>query len=400
MKQTYELDLKHSQLFIKYFNAAMRDPKFGFLKANGGSHFENNKYISEQSVNFEFKGKKVFVIWKIVFKDNILESIENVNTVDDDAGSYELFLADFLSTILQRVLTEKKEKFFKRVIFKAISGCNLPGEYWLPGFRFAPLFPDDDSHLYNAERIVVFDQNIKAIDNLHADEIALENATKYSAYISFILDLGLYKPVHEELYFLDKTDAGFSMNRKTTQLIDTEPITKMPKKNKICKLGKFKNSVYDQIRYMNEYLVCPNETRKIIRGIQLASEEYQEAFFRCCLLYQLGSNIGRYHPTVCLSYICGAVEAIIKTNESKYKNFSYFMNQYAGENKKLYDFIYGNIRSAHWHSGNFVLGDFNFSNDFLTDPEKHLTFNVIRISHNKMRIAILNWLNEAIHFHK
>jgi hypothetical protein len=396
MKQDFELNIEQSQLFIKYFNASMRDPKIGFLQANGSGHFEDGNYISEQSVDFEYKGKKLFVVWKITFDQNgSLKTIENLNTVHDK-GEYELLLADFLNKILQNVISKKKDIYFKRVIYKTISGCNLPGEYWLPGFRFAPLFPEDDSHLYNAERIVVFDQNVEAIDIRHADEVALENAARYSAFLSFILDLGLYKPIHEELYFLEKEGNNFSMNRRSTQLIDTESITSMPKKRAICKLGEFKNSIFNQTRYMNEYLVCPKETRKILRGIASVRGEYQEAFLRCCLLYQLASNIGRYHPTVRLSYMCGSVEAIVKSNVREYKNFSDFMTKYAGENKDLYDFIYRNIRSAHWHSGNFALGDFNFSNDFLMEPKKHLTFNLIRISHNMMRSAILNWIYQVL----
>lgn len=399
MKQNFELDLEKSQLFIKYFNAAMRDPKCGFLQANGSSHFKSGKYITEQSVNFKFKGKKIFVIWEIIFKNNILESIENINSVDDD-GSYDLLLSDFIITILQRVLTEKKEKYFKRVMYKAISGCNLPGEYWLPGFRFAPLYPDDESRIMNSERIVVFDQLVEAIDNRHADEVALENAAKYSAYMSFILDLGLYKPIHEKLYFLNKDGSEHEMERKSTQLVVTNTPNKMPKKKEICKLADFKNDIFQQIRFMNEYLVCPIQTRKILRAISDADENIQDAFLSCSLLYQLALNAGKYYPTVRLSYICGAVESIVKSNQKKYKSFSSFMGKYAGENKKLYDLIYRDVRSAHWHSGKFALGEFNFESDFIMNPGRHLTFNIIRVAHEKMRLAILNWLYDALGLEK
>jgi hypothetical protein len=398
MKQNFELDLEQSKLFIQYFDAAMRDPEFGFLKANGSGHFENGKYTSEQSVNFIYKKENLFVVWKTIFKDSILESIENLNSLDDK--NFDSLLLEFLNTILQRVLTKKKEKYFKRVLFKTISGCNLPGEYWLPGFRFAPLLPEDDSKLINAERIIVIDQTVEAIDIHHANEVALQSASIYSAYLSFILDLGIYSPIHEELYFLDQDGVDFSMFRKSSQLLDTQPIDKMPEKGAICKLGEFKNSVFDRERSHNEYLVCPKETRKILRGIADSEEHIQDAFLRCCLIYQAAINAGKQYPTIRISYLCGAVETIVKSNQKEYVSFSTFMEKYAGENKELYSLIYERIRSAHWHSGNFALGDFDFSADFTMNPDKHITFNIIRESQYRMRLAILNWLFEKLDLEK
>ncbi len=372
----------------------MRDPKHGFLMANGSGKWIDGKYVSEQAVNFKYNDKSVYVIWKITFNGEQLESIENINSVADD-GSYEKLLLQFLNSILQKVLSNKSDQFFVRNIYKVISGCNLPGEYWLPGFRFAPLFPKDDSTLINAERIVVIDQVVDAIDASHSKEVGKENAVKYSAILSFILDVGLYEPSHLELYFLEKTDSGFEMKRKPTQFIDNSGIKTMPSKGELCKLGEFKNSVQDPHRYFGEYLVCPEETRKIIRGIFNAKSDRRDAFIRCCYLYQLGLNLGRQHPTVHISYMCGAVESIVKSNLAEYGSFSDFMIQYAGDNKWLYDIIYSEVRSAHWHSGSFKMGEHDFDTDFISSPAKHLTFNIVLQAKKAMRAAILNWLFET-----
>jgi len=66
------------------------------------------------------------------------------------------------------------------------------GEYWLQGVRFAQLIPEDNQcHLINAERILVFDQKIEAIDDSNASEIANEKAAELSSYLSFIMNIGL-----------------------------------------------------------------------------------------------------------------------------------------------------------------------------------------------------------------
>ena len=67
------------------------------------------------------------------------------------------------------------------------------GQYWLPGYRFAPAWPaDPEPWLLNAERVVVIDQNISAIDVYHAHVLANEAARRYSARLSLLLDIGLY----------------------------------------------------------------------------------------------------------------------------------------------------------------------------------------------------------------
>jgi hypothetical protein len=399
MKQNFDnLSLDQSRQFIKYFHAAMRDPEHGFLQSNGSGHFENGFYISEQFVNFKYKGKQINVDWRIEFKpDGSLKSIENLNS---DKGEFDLTISQFLNDVLQSVLNPQKKKFFIRTYYSTISGCNLQGEYWLPGFRFAPLFPDDDSSLINAERIVVIDQNVLAIDVDHAREVGAENALKYSAYMSFILDLGLDNPKHKVAYFLKRNDKDLKMERESTQLIDQQRPNKMPKKGRICSLGEFKNTVFNWIRYHNETLVCPMETRKIIKGVESSDEETKDAFLRSCLLYQLACNLGQYRPTVRIAYECAAVEAIVKTNVGKFKSFTDFMIKFAGDERQIYEIIYNKIRSAHWHSGEFSLGELDFSTDNITNPNKHIIFNITQISHKLMRKAILNWLNKKISFKK
>ena len=400
MKEEFSLSAKDSQLFLKYFNSILRDHQFGMIKGNGSSYFKNNEYITEESVNYTYNGKDYYTDWLIKQKpDGTLMSIENLNTVDDD-GKYDLELSQIINKTLQKVINKKTETFFKRTYYRTISGCNLPGEYWFnKTIRFAPLFSDDKSSLVNAERIVVVDLNVDAIDTIHANEIANEKSSILISYLSFILDISFELPNIQELYFLNRNSNNkFEMERKSTQLIDNSNINKMPKKGELCSLGKYKDSIFDKNRYLNRKLICPKETRKIINGIEKANDKNKLAFQRCCLLYKISKKISFSLPTAMLSYEYAAVDSIVKTLNDKYPSFSFFMTKYAGENQNLYDFIHSDIRSAHFHSGKFSLGDFDFNQDFIRNPQKHITFNIIKLSHEIIRKAILNWLDELIKF--
>ncbi len=397
MKTLFDLDVEQSRVFLRYFYSAMRNPKHGFMEANGSSCFEAGKYVSELSVTFVFREVKINVIWKTIqSEDGKMLSIE---TVDNGENADELLLSEFINSILLRIIAKKTQRFFRRTYYNVISGCNLPCEYWLPGFRFAPLYPEDTSRLINAERIVVIDQNVDAVDARHADEVARENAMKYSAYLSFILNIPLEQPRHRELYFLNDEDGkNPRMVRRSTQLVDDTGANVMPRKGTVCRLGELRDSVFNPVRATNQYLICPKETRKILRCIQNADQTIKDSFLYCSVLYRLGQIAGREYPTARLSYEVAAVEAIIERKGTPVGNFTEFMNNYAGEDRDFYDFIYSKVRSAHWHSGALVLSEMDFSDAFIANPGRHITFNVILKSHERTRKAILTWLNERVRF--
>ncbi len=365
---------------------------------NGKASFENDHFVIHHESNFQYSGKKLFVHWRIVLlEDGSLVSIENTNKVED-GGEYELLLAQFINTVLQQILAEKTQIFFCRNYFTTISGGNLPGEYWLPGFRFAPLYPDDDSHLINAERILVIDQDVNAIDKVNSSEIAQELSSQYAAYLSFILDLGLERRRDEERYFMVHEGASLRMERKSTQLVDLTIPSKMPEKGVICRLANLQGSVYDKYRYAGTDLYCPVETRKILKGIQSMQDGDKSAFTNCCLLYQLGATIGAFHPTVRTSYQCAAVDALLRKGNPSGLDFKAFMNRYASGDDDLYDLMYGKIRSAHFHAGEFPMGELEFNRDFIKGPKTFITFNVLLGAHREVRKAILAWLDERISF--
>ncbi len=395
MKQKFNLDVERSQEFLRRFYSAMRSPDHGFLNANGSSRFVGSQYVSDLSTDFTYGDNKLHVDWRIVQTESgnllSLESIEDSDSADDSV------ILEFVNSVLSETLAKHSKKYFRRTYYSVISGCNLPGEYWFPGFRFAPLYPDDSARLIHAERIVVIDQNVDAIDARHADEVAREKAMLFSSFLSFILNVPLVEPRHEERYFLTDADsAQRQMVRHSTQLIDHGRVLSMPKKGEICRLGEYKDTVFNPLRPTNQYLVCPTESRRIISSVMRGDKATRDSFLYCCVLYRLGQIIGKVSPTARLSYEVSAVEAIIKRKGSQAESFTDFMNSYAGEDRDFYRLMYEKVRSAHWHAGALVLGELDFSDPFIASPGRHMTHNVVMASHDLVRKGILNWLNEHV----
>lgn len=397
MKFELELDIEQSKIYVKYLMSAMTDPNIGIFPSNSSERFENGYFLSEHSVNFEFEKENLFVNWLLKFNSNgTLNSISNINNVGN--AEFELKILKFLHGVLKNVLNLKRESFFKRIVYRTISGCNFMGEYWLQGIRFAQLFPEDDKcHLLNAERLLVFEQNVEAIDDRNASEVASSNAAELSAYLSLILNVGLELPNREEMFFQFRENDEFLMQRKSTEIFLPHISNRLPSKGQLSALGIFEHSLFDRTPPSHGNLVCPVETRKILAGVKQSSEEYKDAFRRCSKLYQLALNVGRHYPTVRISYICAAVEAIVKTNTLEHKSFSDFMTKYSGENKKIHKFIYSSVRSAHWHSGSFALGEFNFDSSLMNPVNSEIRMNTLNAEY-KMRFVIFNWLNEKISF--
>jgi hypothetical protein len=324
-------------------------------------------------------------------------SIENLNTVDDP--EYDKTLNNIISRVLERVIAEKKSRFYLRTYLRAVHCWRLQEEYWFGGFRFAELFPEDDCSLVNAERLYVIDQNVDAVDIEHAQEVARSETAIIASYLSLILDIGLEEPVHEHRYFLVREGSAFRMLRQSTQLIDTNIPKELPSKGEICRQGAFNGSVFTEIRYATESLTLPDETRRIFKRVGEAASKIQLTFQAACRMYQLSLLLGHNRPTVKASYQYGAIDSIVSSNQNEYGSFTEFMMRYGNADRELCELLHSKVRSAHWHSGNLPLGELTFSHaNLLFDPSHMPTWHVKMESHKLMRTAILKWLDEQVGF--
>jgi hypothetical protein len=171
----------------------------------------------------------------------------------------------------------------------------------------------------------------------------------------------------------------------------------MPKKGEILPINVTTESISRIECYTFDDLTFPKETKRILRAVEKVQGEQKLAFYRCCRLYQTGLSIGIYYPTIKLSYLYSSIDCICKIT-GQYNGFSDFILRFnPSVDKDLLDLIHRKIRSAHWHTGVFYLGEEESRfRDYILDREHILKFNLIQIAQVIIRQSIIEWIFQEI----
>lgn len=395
MKRTFDLNAEKSKIFLKYFFKKQKDNVLEAL-SGGGQRFINSdgNYEFHLEYSFKIEEKDVKIYWIILTSsDNCLLSISTVNTDEVLDEKLNKLIHDCLMEYINNV----KTSYFKRSYYSVMSGCNLAGEYWFNGVRIAPLFVDDKSQIVNSERIIVIDQVVDAIDNDEANELAVENSENIVSLLSFIMDISIEEPVQNYIYVLEEDFKKF--DRKNSCFIDRNCPSSMPKKNTICETARFEGSIlksHENVYHFNKVLKLPSETRRIINSLFNGDKGLRDAVLNFTKIYRISKYVGLKYSTSEIAYQCAGIESISKF--AKEKSFSDFMKKYTGKDDKLYDFIYGNLRSGHFHAGEFDFYDFSIKPNRFYNPEVQTNDNLKEVCHIVMRLGFLNWLNCKIGF--
>lgn len=405
MEIKLDLTKEKCDVFQEYLHASIRKLT-GHIFGSAGSARYRSDGCYEVTMFIDLPVESAAIPLKLVMAiepDGSLRKVDIFPNADNvEISNWNEHAFSFITGVLSSALAENLSRFFCRSTF-CRTGSDLDGEYWLPGFRFAPAMPENDmSYLMNAERYLYIDQEVDAIDQMHASDIASERALQYSARLSLILDVGLYKPPSGMRWFIENKEGEGLISRLGQLGFKNSPWPEvMPQKGADCRLGRYDTSVFSEHQNPTvPLLMCPKETRTILRGLNNSQPDIREAFDSCARLYQISLTAGRGFPTIRLAYQVGAVESITK-NISGYKGFSDFIRkEFPLDNRadEFLDYLYGTIRSAHFHSGTFPLGEFN-SQKFgwgIGNKESHQNFNIDRDASKLIRQSIMNWVRREI----
>ena len=245
------------------------------------------------------------------------------------------------------------------------------------------------------------DQEIEVIDDMHANALAHEGGRRHAARLSLLLNTGLYAPEQTMRWVLP--DGQSTSESKRCFLGFSHPslhLLQMPKKGEACPLGNYRGSLAARYRVAGELLSLPSEARRILRGVDNAKPFIQDSFDRGSRLYQVASVCGHLFPSVGLAYRVAAVEALCKADQSC-KGFSEFMRKHVtsyNDIEEVLVYLYGVARSAHFHSGEFPLGEFSraFFFDPFMDSDSVQRDQLHRLCNELTREAIVNWLTQII----
>lgn len=384
-------------VFLAHLNSQLESRLSSSLAS--ARYREDGGFESTVTGTFAVGSEQVNLAWRLVKspEGNLLfVEVESTNDTTSEIN-WEDAANKFVISVLTDAFTARRSKYFRRVFFHYI-GPQLDGEYWFNGVRFAPVWPEDDHpHLLKTERVVSFDMNVDAIDEKDATSRADEIAKCQAARISLLLDIGLYKAVRESRWVVARTDQGPDDKSVRLQLGffgHGTQLSELPNKGRVCPPGKYSGSINGW--EAGNLISFPPETRKILRAVNESSPNIADAFDRGARLYQVALDLGNQYPSVGLAYRVASVEAISKADH-ECKGFSDFVRKYTTSTANLdnlLNYMYGTARSAHFHAGEFPLGE--FSSKCIFDPlldSKHIDLShVHRKCYEIIREPIVNWI--------
>jgi len=389
--------------FLDYLNSALRQRTASYT----GSAGLNKEGLFESTVTgpFPVDQSLIQMTWRLTKDPEGTLMKLSIESADPQVteNTWKTAVYEFVTSVLATTLAEKRQEFFRRSFFFYI-GPQLDGEYWLPGYRFAPAYPaDPQPYLVNAERVVSIDQEVNAIDHNHAIVLAEEAARRHAARLSLLLNTGLYSAEHVLRWVWPAVEGKPVTESARFHLGFSHPslnLAQMPKKGEQCPLGSYKGSLAARYRVAGELLSLPPEARRILRSVDTAAPFVTDAFDRGARLYQVAGVCGSLFPSVGLAYRVAAVEAISKA-DPECSSFSEFMRKHVTSRKDtewVLNYLYRLARSAHFHAGEFPLGEFSrvFYFDPLMDSDSIQRDELHRTCYELTREAIVNWLTKMI----
>ena len=385
--------------FLDYLNAALRKRMANYQGSAGRS--EDGSFVASVTGPFQIDQDHVHLDWRIT-KDprGILVGME-IRSADSAEPESKWITAvhEFVTSVLATALAETSQQYFRRSIFFYI-GPQLDGEYWLPGFRFSPVYSDDPMpHLLNGERVTAIDQVVDAIDDNHAHALSNESALRQVARLSLLLNVGLTSRGHDMRWVIPTSEDAAASNSIRCHLGFNHPsvdLKEMPKKGELCSADKYTGSLEARYRVAGELQSLPPEARKILRGIDNADPFVTDAFDRGSRLYQVALVCGRIFPSVGLAYRVAAVEAISKA-DPECDSFRDFMKKHVKSQEDIgpvLDYLWGKARSGHFHEGVFPMGEYSEQRyfDVFLDSDSLVANELHRTCHEVTREAIVNWM--------
>lgn len=395
---------ERSQQFIRQLYSLLRSKEWISFENGSFAQFDHTgnfvtgiyHFIQNESITY----KKI--LWLITQGTN--GKVVKIEVTNEESEIEDVDFKDYSNNIINRALintlTDNGSEFYCRNYCCFINNSNLDGSYWINSkLRVSPLYTDDNELGFGLERIIVVDQLIKAVDFPHSIEISEERCILLSAYLSLFFDIGVYSPekyISKWVKEIDKVTGMIINKRLDLGVVDsTNPILMPLKKND--NLSRPIHSVYHDKRTFNEQLSFPKETRQILKSLESADLKYKSAFDRCCRLYQTALVKGSDSQTIKFSYLYGSVDSICQTTK-EFKGFSDFMRTYSPQiTEDELDYIHKKIRSNHWHSGDFILGENESTwREFIFDKDRMLRSNKIENLQHLIRESILKWTFEKI----
>lgn len=415
----------------------------------------DNSYQFTYIDNIHSQDCKLEVNIKLTLDEKGIESIK-VISFNDNITEYDLefyYLKEIYHKFTESLIKENERDYTVRIYYKIYHDTGFKGEYiinWKNKVKFKPLFNERIKNCIS-ERIIAFDCEVRACSLSHARSKAYNTVKEFVAYLALLIDVGFhdfnskfshyikkdgnylvgefqrnsfldselniivmdnmnglrsvedYNDIEISTYFsIDKIgDNSYEIENSYIENNSDYTNSKLDeifKQHKIIKNKSVKNNYSDYISdwEKSSLNICiPRCIRNYYKNILKLDEKRYKIFRNCCRLYNISLTSGAYETTLMLAYMVSAVECLAKSESTA---FSKFMEKYLGEeyDKSFCDFLYGNLRSGHFHSGEMFFTEYNLILD-ITLEKNYIRMKEIYIKGRYlMRKALIEWVKTNI----
>src|SRR6266852_4741262 len=132
---------KRQRDFLDHLNAALRQRTGSF--SGDASVDEHGQFQSTMAGPFPVGADFTQLRWRLT-KDaaGTLLKVDVISVDPTEQRGWETAASEFVTWVLAAAFVERRQQSFVRTFFYYI-GPQLDGEYWLPGYRFGPAYPQD-----------------------------------------------------------------------------------------------------------------------------------------------------------------------------------------------------------------------------------------------------------------
>jgi hypothetical protein len=209
----------------------------------------------------------------------------------------------------------------------------------------------------------------------------------------------------------------FGFGDDSTTIVTSEDNRGLDKafRDRILKKGMPKHrdkELNRDIIFYNDEIKVSDVHIKFFRKLKLFEERDEKAynyFLNACKLYNNALSVCANEPTMMIAYLISSIETLSKTEkESDYMKlcngdmdkFIQFAKVYIDEktyDEKFLKYIYGNIRSGHFHSGEFKFLEYNIvlNQSFQNEIFRARNKNYIK-GREVVRYILISWIEQNI----
>lgn len=386
---------------------------------------------------------------EISFDDNTLNKVKLTSMSEVKITEYDLkyFYLESIKGSLFDIRDRNKKKFTIRNYRKLYNTSNIKSSCKVNAenkFIFGPLFELDREEPLT-EHILYFDIEVEANNLDSARSMAHNKISDISSYLSVIFDVGI-EEVHSGFsHFVEKKNNGLITRRLRTGFIDEQlslvvkdnlngiATTKDALNDKISGFINYSSTVnmkevtthqvgssesldatfnshrlykvqmkniqttedYDlgKVHYAGHPITIPSfigEYFKCIDSLRKSDNRKYILYRNACRLYNLSLALFHISPTAHIAYLVSSVETLAKVEQLSFSDF--IRNNVEDVNGKLLDFIYGNVRSGHFHAGEFPFFEFDVEINNSINNKFFNARNDFLEAKSLIREAFTNWI--------